>query len=162
MSLRKQIIVFSPSMTTGLLYTTLLARLTASQRYVPLCVLDNTGIWWSVLLLLEVVVFSSSLWSKWYHLKVTGGVPDVLQMRYRRSPSEISARLGRTVRVAYERGTGGGKRELICQISSTLISAVNAVSSEQMADTFTYDTGVESPAEWGFLATVFCLTHVPV
>lgn len=58
---------------------------------------------------------SSLLESKWYHLKVTGGVPEVAQMRYRRTPSEISARSGRTVRVAYERGTGGGKRELISQ-----------------------------------------------
>lgn len=41
---------------------------------------------------------------------------------------------------------------------------MNAVSSEQMADTFTYDTGVESAAELAFiliLPPVFCLTHVP-
>lgn len=61
-------------------------------------------------------MYNSSLSSKWYHLKVTGGVPEVLQMRYRRSPSETSAGSGRTVRVAYERGTGGGKRELISQV----------------------------------------------
>ncbi|KAG7252303.1 hypothetical protein CRUP_018088, partial [Coryphaenoides rupestris] len=72
----------------------------------------------SVLTRLVVLAYSGWLPSVRNHLKVMGGVPVTPQIRMSVLPSETSARLGTTVSVAWDRGTGSGVHSLLLNTPS--------------------------------------------